>query len=55
MITLTTGQEAFSDPTYKVFKGGDYEPTALVEVYTDDPTLATGMFQASFIATGEFQ
>lgn len=55
MITLTTGQAAFSDPAYKVFKGGDYAPTDLVEVYTDDPMLAMGMFQASFIATGEFQ
>ena len=54
MITLTTGQEAVSEPTYKVFAGGEYQEDELVPVFTDDPAVAIGQFPAKFIATGEF-
>ena len=54
MITLSTGQVAVADSTYKVFEGGDYPEDALVLVYTDDPATAVGQFPAKFIATGEF-
>jgi len=54
MITLEQHQQLATLPDYRVFSGGNYEPGELVEVYTDDPLLPIGQFQANFISTGEF-
>lgn len=54
MITLSTDQVLFSEPSWQVVVGGEFPADALVECYrTDEPEQRVAHY-ALFISTGEF-